>query len=72
MSTSTLSPSARTLLARWQGYALSFSGLINFIKTQIPKIEKIETTRVSDPDYPEVAIREFVANALIHQDFRST
>lgn len=53
-----------------KGYAVGFGGLINFINTQLPSNEEIgkafrETVRV----YPELAIRELVANALIHQDF---
>lgn len=51
------------------GYAAGFEGLINFIIKQLPKTEIIEGIRKDIPIYPKVAIREFVANALIHQDF---
>jgi len=51
------------------GYAAGFEGLINFIIKQLPKTEIIEGIRKDVPIYPKVAIREFVANALIHQDF---
>ncbi len=51
------------------GYAAGFEGLINFIIKQLPKTEIIEGIRKDLPIYPKVAIREFVANALIHQDF---
>lgn len=51
------------------GYAAGFEGLINYIIKQLPKTEIIEGIRKDVPIYPKVAIREFVANALIHQDF---
>ena len=50
-------------------YAIAFSGLINFVISQIPKMEIIESTRTNDPIYPKVALREFIANAIIHQEF---
>lgn len=56
---------------KWsKGYAIAFPGLINFVISQVPKIENIESTRVNDPLYPKVALREFIANAIIHQDLR--
>jgi predicted HTH transcriptional regulator len=51
------------------GYAAGFEGLINFIIKQLPITEVIEGIRKDIPMYPKVAIREFIANALIHQDF---
>lgn len=51
------------------GYASGFEGLINFILNQLPKTEIIEDIRKDVPVYPKIAIREFIANALIHQDF---
>lgn len=52
------------------GYAAGFEGLINYIMTKIDHKEIIEgSLRKNIPIYPQVAIREFVANALVHQDF---
>lgn len=55
-----------------QGYASGFEELIEYIIRRLPKIEVIEGIRKDIPIYPKVAIREFVANALIHQDFAIT
>ena len=56
-----------------RGYASGFEGLINYIMDQLPSNEVIENAlRKKVKVYPEVAIREFVANALIHQDFAVT
>jgi ATP-dependent DNA helicase RecG len=56
-----------------RGYASGFEGLINYIMDQLPSNEVIENAlRKKVKVYPEVAIREFVANALIHQDFSVT
>ncbi len=53
-----------------RGYASGFEGLIYYIMDQLPSNEVIENAlRKKVKVYPEVAIREFVANALIHQDF---
>ncbi len=52
------------------GYAVSFENLIDFINDKLPSNEEItRTLRGEKKMYPEIAIREFVANALIHQDF---
>ena len=52
------------------GYAIGFEGLVNYISERLPVNEEIgKTLRKETPIYPEKAIREFVANALIHQDF---
>jgi ATP-dependent DNA helicase RecG len=51
------------------GYAAGFEGLIDYIIKRLPKTEIIEGIRKEIPIYPKVAIREFMANALIHQDF---
>lgn len=53
------------------GYAVGFDGLIDFIMNNT-SYENIEVLRESVPTYPRVAIREFVANALVHQDFAIT
>ena len=53
-----------------KGYACGFEGLISYINALLPANEVIKQAfRQSVPMYPEVAIRELVANALIHQDF---
>lgn len=54
-----------------KGYAIGYEGLINFIDSMTPTEEIIEKgIRRSIKHFPELAIREVVANALIHQDFR--
>jgi predicted HTH transcriptional regulator len=53
-----------------KGYASGFEGLINFIMALVPKNEVIgRALRRDVPMFPELAVRELVANALIHQDF---
>lgn len=52
------------------GYALGFLGLINYLNERLPSNEAIEEIRREVvPVYPILALRELVANALIHQDF---
>lgn len=56
-----------------RGYAVGFEGLIDFINGQVPSNEVIEKAlRRQVKMFPEIAIRELVANALIHQDFNET
>ncbi len=56
-----------------RGYASGFEGLVNYIMDQLPSNEVIENAlRKKVKVYPEKAMREFVANALIHQDFSVT
>lgn len=56
-----------------KGYAISFQGLLQFIMSQLPQSEIIEQAlRVKRTVYPETALREIIANALIHQDFSVT
>ena len=53
-----------------KGYAVGFEGLIEFIKSMLPSSEIFKTAlRKSISVYPDIAIRELIANALIHQDF---
>jgi len=53
-----------------KGYACGFEGLIEILNALLPRNEVIgEALRKEVPMYPEPAIRELVANALIHQDF---
>lgn len=54
-----------------KGYAVGFQELVHFIMSQLPQNEIIEDAlRKEVKLVPEIAIRELVANALIHQDFR--
>ncbi len=56
-----------------RGYAAGFEGLITYINDQLPTNEEIgKAFRKEVKVYPEIAIRELVANALIHQDFEET
>jgi ATP-dependent DNA helicase RecG len=56
-----------------KGYAVGFEGLIDFINAQIPGNEIVEKAlRRQVRMFPEIAVRELVANALIHQDFNQT
>lgn len=52
-----------------KGYAIGFEGLVNWVNGQLPANEEIgKALRTESRMYPEIAIRELVANALIHQD----
>ena len=56
-----------------KGYVVGFEGLINFINSHVPSNEVIgKAFRTEVKMFPEEAIRELVANALIHQDFNET
>jgi predicted HTH transcriptional regulator len=51
------------------GYGSGFEGLIGFMNGLLPTNEHIGAAlRETRPLFPEIAIRELVANALIHQD----
>ena len=53
-----------------KGYAIGFSGLIAFLKAMLPHSEVIKNAlRKETSLYPEIALRELIANALVHQDF---
>jgi predicted HTH transcriptional regulator len=55
------------------GYAVAFEPAVAFINSQLPQNEPIgQAFRREVRMYPEKAIRELVANALIHQDFQVT
>lgn len=52
-----------------RGYILDFVDLLDWIGSQLPANEQIGAAlRVESPVFPPVAVREIVANALIHQD----
>lgn len=56
-----------------KGYAVGFEGAIGYINALLPVSEEIgQALRREVRTYPELAIRELVANALIHQDFTLT
>jgi len=56
-----------------RGYAVGFQGLLDFIYGQIPANEVIaDSLRTDVRMFPDVAVRELVANALIHQDVEDT
>lgn len=53
-----------------KGYASGFNGLIRYITDRLPSSEEIgKAFRKEVSIYPPIAIRELVANAIIHQDF---
>lgn len=52
-----------------RGYANGFEGLVDYINALLPRNEHIDRAfRTETRLYPPIAIRELVANALIHQD----
>jgi len=52
-----------------KGYAKAFAGVVQYINDLLPVNEHIGSTQ-REPQllFPEIAIRETIANALIHQD----
>lgn len=56
-----------------KGYAVGFRGLVEMIAGYLPQNETMERAlRVSVKLAPMDAIREIVANAIVHQDFTAT
>ncbi len=56
-----------------QGYAVGFESLVKYVNDLLPKNEMIgEAFREDVRMYPRLAIRELVANSIIHQDFKIT
>jgi len=55
------------------GYAVGFGELLKFISALLPSNEHIgQALRAESTVYPAIAIRELVANAIIHQDMTIT
>lgn len=53
-----------------KGYAIGFEGLVQYVKNLLPGSEVIKhALREETSVYPEIALRELIANILIHQDF---
>lgn len=53
-----------------KGYASGFEEMVGYINGQLPRNEVLgEALRKETRMYPERALRELVANAMIHQDF---
>lgn len=53
-----------------KGYACGFEGLITYITNLLPNNEIMgKALRKVVPMYPNIAVRELVANCLIHQNF---
>ncbi|MEL7610353.1 MAG: ATP-binding protein [Bacillota bacterium] len=53
-----------------KGYANGFEGLIDFVNSLLPTNEVMgKALRKDVPMYPELAVRELIANAIIHQNF---
>ena len=56
-----------------KGYAVGYEGLIKYVCALTPSSEPINLAlREKRSAYPVIAIREAIANALIHQDFTVT
>lgn len=52
-----------------RGYAVGFQGLVDFVMAQLPQNEIIEhALRTKVKLLPDDAVRELIANALVHQD----
>ena len=55
------------------GYAIAFERLVNYVNDKLPSNEEVgRVFRKEVRMYPELAIRELIANAIIHQDFSIT
>ena len=57
----------------FSGYGVGFQEIIRYVMDQLPTSEIIkDALRSNVPIYPEITIRELIANALIHRDFSIT
>ena len=53
-----------------KGYAIGYEGMISYIDMLLPSSEVIKNAlRTETSVYPQIAVRELIANAIIHQDF---
>lgn len=56
-----------------KGYAAGFEDIVDYIMKNLPQEEIIkDAIRQNKTDCPRAAIREFLANSLVHQDFSIT
>lgn len=56
-----------------KGYAVGFEGLVDFVHSSAPQNRFVEeAVREEVKMFPMQALRELIANALIHQDFQET
>ena len=56
-----------------RGYAVGFEGLVDFVHSSAPQNRFLEeAVREEVKMFPKQALRELIANALIHQDFLSS
>jgi predicted HTH transcriptional regulator len=56
-----------------KGYAAGFEGLLSYVNGLLPQNEHIGVAlREPHPLFPQLSVRELVANALIHQDMTIT
>ncbi len=63
----------KTEITGHKGFAVGFAGLIEFVHSAAPQNEYLETAiRQEIKMFPKQALRELVANALVHQDFSET
>lgn len=63
----------RDEIAGHRGYAVGFEGLVNFVHAAAPQNHFIEEVmREEVKMFPKQALRELIANALIHQEFLAT
>lgn len=56
-----------------RGYAVGFQALVRYVMEQMPRRELVQDSlRREETLVPEIAVRELVANALVHQDLTLT
>lgn len=56
-----------------RGYAVGFEALVDFVHSAAPQNRFIEeVVREEVKMFPKQALRELIANALVHQDFQAT